>query len=87
MSPVWYAARAGVRRGWTELRQTFTTGQDVFGYVLWTIMLMVPLFLLKDDPLKGSRHLDRRVHAAEHDGHDARVHRDDDHGTAARDRT
>ncbi|MGX5214715.1 ABC transporter permease [Streptomyces violaceus] len=54
MSPVWYAARAGVRRGWTELRQTFTTGQDVFGYVLWTIMLMVPLFLLKDDPLKGA---------------------------------
>ncbi|MCT9139248.1 ABC transporter permease [Streptomyces violarus] len=54
MSPVWYAARAGLRRGWTELRQTFTTGQDVFGYVLWTIMLMVPLFLLKDDPLKGA---------------------------------
>ncbi|GGY22141.1 ABC transporter permease [Streptomyces djakartensis] len=54
MSPVWYAARAGVRRGWTELRQTFTTGQDVFGYVLWTVLLMVPLFLNKDDPLKGA---------------------------------
>ncbi|MFH8493864.1 ABC transporter permease [Streptomyces coeruleorubidus] len=54
MSPVWYAAGLGVRRGWTELRQTFTTGQDVFGYVLWTVLLMVPLFLLKDDPLKGA---------------------------------
>ncbi|MFH8896664.1 ABC transporter permease [Streptomyces coeruleorubidus] len=54
MSPVWYAAGLGVRRGWTELRQTLTTGQDVFGYVLWTVMLMVPLFLLKDDPLKGA---------------------------------
>ncbi|MER7403420.1 ABC transporter permease [Streptomyces sp. NPDC000070] len=54
MSPVWYAAGVGVRRGWTELRQTFTTGQDVFGYVLWTLMLMVPLFLLRDDPLKGA---------------------------------
>ncbi|MFJ8466623.1 ABC transporter permease [Streptomyces swartbergensis] len=54
MSPVWYAAGLGVRRGWTELRQTFTTGQDMFGYVLWTVMLMVPLFLLKDDPLKGA---------------------------------
>ncbi|GGW42320.1 ABC transporter permease [Streptomyces caelestis] len=54
MSPVWYAAGVGVRRGWTELRQTFTTGQDVFGYVLWTVLLMVPLFLLKDDPLKGA---------------------------------
>ncbi|MFE7843370.1 ABC transporter permease [Streptomyces sp. NPDC057474] len=54
MSPVWYAAGVGVRRGWTELRQTFTTGQDVFGYVLWTVLLLVPLFLLKDDPLKGA---------------------------------
>ncbi|CAL9321693.1 ABC transporter permease [Streptomyces sp. SudanB182_2057] len=54
MSPVWYAARAGVRRGLTELRQTFTTGQDVFGYVLWTVLLMVPLFLVGDDPLEGA---------------------------------
>ncbi|MDT9682430.1 ABC transporter permease [Streptomyces sp. TRM76323] len=54
MSPVWYAAGAGVRRGWTELRQTFTTGQDVFGYVLWTVLLMVPLFLAGDDPLAGA---------------------------------
>ncbi|MER6112579.1 ABC transporter permease [Streptomyces hirsutus] len=54
MSPVWYAAGVGVRRGWTELRQTFTTGQDVFGYALWTVLLLVPLFLLKDDPLKGA---------------------------------
>ncbi len=54
MSPVWYAAGVGVRRGWTELRQTFTTGQDVFGYVLWTILLLVPLFLLRDDPLEGA---------------------------------
>jgi ABC-2 type transport system permease protein len=54
MSPVWYAARIGVRRGWTELRQTFTSGQDVFGYVLWTVLLMVPLFLVRDDPLKGA---------------------------------
>ncbi|MEE1942360.1 ABC transporter permease [Streptomyces sp. TRM 70361] len=54
MSPVWYAARVGVRRGWTELRQTFTTGQDVFGYVLWTVLLMVPLFLAGDDPLEGA---------------------------------
>ncbi|MEU1850482.1 ABC transporter permease [Streptomyces sp. NPDC019990] len=54
MNPVWHAAGAGVRRGWTELRQTFTTGQDVFGYVLWTVLLMVPLFLNRDDPLKGA---------------------------------
>ncbi|MFI2634145.1 ABC transporter permease [Streptomyces collinus] len=54
MSPVWHAAGTGARRGWTELRQTFTTGQDVFGYALWTVLLMVPLFLLRDDPLKGA---------------------------------
>ncbi|MFJ9742956.1 ABC transporter permease [Streptomyces sp. NPDC101166] len=54
MSPVWYAARAGVRRGVTELRQSFTTGQDLFGYVLWTVLLMVPLFLGRNDPLKGA---------------------------------
>ncbi|MEU0003419.1 ABC transporter permease [Streptomyces sp. NPDC006314] len=54
MSPVWYAVGVGVRRGWTELRQTLTTGQDVFGYVLWTVLLIVPLFLVRDDPLKGA---------------------------------
>ncbi|MGW0469850.1 ABC transporter permease [Streptomyces coeruleorubidus] len=54
MSPVWYAAGLGVRRGWTELRQTFTTGQDVFGYLLWTVLVMVPLFLAGDDPLEGA---------------------------------
>jgi ABC-2 type transport system permease protein len=54
MSPVWYAVRAGVRRGWTELRQTFTTGQDLFGHVLWTVLLLVPLFLGRNDPLKGA---------------------------------
>ncbi|MDK1472862.1 ABC transporter permease [Streptomyces sp. 549] len=51
MSPVWYAAGVGVRRGWTELRQTFTTGQDLFGYAIWTVLLIVPLFLLRDDVL------------------------------------
>ncbi|MEU3888291.1 ABC transporter permease [Streptomyces sp. NPDC029041] len=54
MSPVWHAALVGVRRGWTELRHTFTTGQDVFGYVLWTVLLVVPLFLARDDALKGA---------------------------------
>ncbi|MFF4633150.1 ABC transporter permease [Streptomyces griseorubiginosus] len=54
MNPVWYAARAGVRRGRTELRQTFTTGQDLFGHALWTVLLIVPMFLVRDDPLKGA---------------------------------
>ncbi|MGI5428323.1 ABC transporter permease [Streptomyces sp. CA-179760] len=54
MSPVWNAAALGVRRGWTELRQTFTTGQDVFGYVIWTVLLIVPLYLARDEPLKGA---------------------------------
>ncbi|MFP8961758.1 ABC transporter permease [Streptomyces nanhaiensis] len=54
MNPVWYAARTGLRRGWTELKQTFTSGQDVFGYALWTVLLIVPLFLVGDDPLEGA---------------------------------
>ncbi|MER7485634.1 ABC transporter permease [Streptomyces sp. NPDC126497] len=54
MSPVWHAAAVGVRRGRTELRQTFTSGQDVFGYVLWTVLLMVPLFLAGDERLEGA---------------------------------
>ncbi|MFD4143552.1 ABC transporter permease [Streptomyces sp. NPDC058572] len=54
MSPVWYAAGVGARRGWTELRQTFTTGQDVFGYALWTVLLIVPMYLVRDDQLKGA---------------------------------
>jgi ABC-2 type transport system permease protein len=54
MSPVWYAARTGLRRGRTELGQTFGNGQDVFGYVLWTVLLIVPLFLVRGDPLEGA---------------------------------
>ncbi|CAL9541248.1 MULTISPECIES: ABC transporter permease [unclassified Streptomyces] len=54
MSPVWHAARAGLRRGGTELRQTFTTGQDLFGYALWTVLLIVPMLLAGDEPLKGA---------------------------------
>ncbi|WP_246885682.1 ABC transporter permease [Streptomyces sp. GESEQ-4] len=54
VSPVWHAARAGVRRGCIELRQTFTTGQDVFGYTIWTVLLVVPLFLVRDDRLEGA---------------------------------
>ncbi|MFB6848476.1 ABC transporter permease [Streptomyces sp. NPDC056373] len=54
MSAVGYAALVGVRRGWTELRQTFTTGQDMFGYALWTVLLVVPLYLGRDEPLKGA---------------------------------
>jgi ABC-2 type transport system permease protein len=54
MSPVWHAARVGVRRGGTELRQTFTTGQDLFGYGLWTVLLIVPMLLAGDEPLKGA---------------------------------
>lgn len=53
-NPVWYAARTGLRRGWTELKQTFTSGQDVFGYVLWTVLLIVPLFLVGDEALEGA---------------------------------
>ncbi|MFF3849093.1 ABC transporter permease [Streptomyces sp. NPDC002328] len=54
MNPVWHAARTGVRRGRTELRQSFTTGQDLFGYALWTVLLVVPLILGRNDPLKGA---------------------------------
>ena len=54
VSPVWYAARAGLRRGWTEFRQTFTTGQDLFGHALWTVLIILPLLLLRDEPLKGA---------------------------------
>ncbi|MFH0241645.1 ABC transporter permease [Streptomyces sp. HK10] len=54
MNPVWYAARTGLRRGWTEFKQTFTSGQDVFGYVLWTVLLIVPLFLVGDEALEGA---------------------------------
>ncbi|MEN3585711.1 ABC transporter permease [Streptomyces sp. ZYX-F-203] len=54
MNPMWHAVRVGVRRGVTELRHTFTNGQDVFGFALWTVMLIAPLFFFRDDSLKGT---------------------------------
>ncbi len=40
MSARWAAARAGVRRGWIELRHTFTTPSD-----LATLLIMTAIFL------------------------------------------
>ncbi len=44
MNTGWVAARAGVRRGWIELKHTFTTPNDlvtqlVFTAILLTVML------------------------------------------------
>jgi len=48
------AVRAGVRRGLIELRQVFTTGQDLFGQLFWPVVMLVVLFFMRDTTLEPS---------------------------------
>lgn len=48
------AVRSGVRRGLIELRQVFTTGQDLFGQLLWPVVMLVVLYFLRDTTIEPS---------------------------------
>ena len=54
MNPKLRAARAGLVRGRIELRQTFTNAQDLMGYLLPVIVLLVVMFFMRDARVPGT---------------------------------
>lgn len=54
MTPTLAAARAGVARGWIELRQTFTNAQDLWNYIFPTVILLVVMFFMRGSTVPGT---------------------------------
>lgn len=54
MNPTAAAVRAGFRRGMTELRNTFTNAQDLWGYVFPTLVLLVTIFFMRGATVPGT---------------------------------
>ncbi|WP_405134262.1 ABC transporter permease [Nocardia sp. NBC_01388] len=54
MNPISIAVNAGFRRGWIELRQTLTSGQDLFIQFFWPVMTLVALFLMRNGSFAAS---------------------------------
>lgn len=54
MNPKLRAARAGLVRGRIELRQSFTNAQDLVGYLLPVIVLLVVMFFMRDARVPGT---------------------------------
>src|SRR4051812_10926288 len=48
------AARTGLARGAIELRQTFTNGQDMWGYFFPTVMLVTVMFFMHGSTVPGT---------------------------------
>lgn len=54
MTPTLAAARAGVARGWIELRQTFTNAQDLWNYIFPTVILLAVMFFMRGSTVPGT---------------------------------
>ncbi|MBK1784532.1 ABC transporter permease [Prauserella cavernicola] len=54
MKPTTTAVRAGVARGRIELRQSFTTVQDLWGYLFPTVALLVVMVLMRGSTIPGT---------------------------------
>ncbi|RVW01976.1 ABC transporter permease [Rhodococcus xishaensis] len=54
MNPTANAVRAGLARGWIELRQLFTTGPDLIGQFMSPAIALVVLYLLRNREYAGS---------------------------------
>lgn len=54
MNPTRAAVRAGVQRGLTELRNSFTNAQDLWGYVFPTLILLVTIFFMRGATVPGT---------------------------------
>jgi ABC-2 type transport system permease protein len=53
-TPVMAAVRAGVVRGRTEIRHTFTTGADIWNYIFPAVILLVVMFFMKGAAVPGT---------------------------------
>jgi ABC-2 type transport system permease protein len=54
MNPTLVAVRAGIRRGFIELRQTFTTVQDLWNYLFPTVLLLVVMVFMRESTVAGT---------------------------------
>lgn len=54
MNPTMVAVRAGLARGWAEIRQTFTTSQDLWNYFFPSVILLVVMFFMKGAAVPGT---------------------------------
>lgn len=54
MTPTLAAARAGVSRGWIEMRQTFTNTQDLWNYIFPTVVLFAVMFFMRGSTVPGT---------------------------------
>lgn len=54
MNPTSVAVRAGLRRGWIELRNTFTNYQDLWNYFFPTFVLLVAMFFMRGSTVPGT---------------------------------
>ena len=54
MNPTMTAARAGVIRGRTEIRQSLTNGQDLWNYFFPSVIFLVVMFFMKDAKVPGT---------------------------------
>jgi len=54
MSPIVAALRAGIVRGGHELRQTFTNGQDLWGYIFAPLVLTIVMIFMRGHTVPGT---------------------------------
>jgi ABC-2 type transport system permease protein len=55
MNTSWVAARAGVRRGWIELKHTFTTPNDLVTQLVFTAILLTVMLWTRTTTVPGTR--------------------------------
>jgi ABC-2 type transport system permease protein len=55
MNASWVAARAGVRRGWIELKHTFTTPNDLVTQLVFTAILLTVMLWTRTTTVPGTR--------------------------------
>jgi ABC-2 type transport system permease protein len=55
VSAGWVAVRAGARRGWIELKHSFTTPGDLATLVIWTAVLLGVMVLMRTTTVPGTR--------------------------------
>jgi len=54
MSPTVHALRAGLNRGWIELKLTFTNGQDLWSYLFMPAVFTVVMLFMRDSTVPGT---------------------------------
>jgi ABC-2 type transport system permease protein len=55
MNTSWVAVRAGVRRGWIELKHTFTTPNDLVTQLVFTAILLTVMLWTRTTTVPGTR--------------------------------